>query len=85
MDITLLSQAGLTESELLAIRASAITSLTTDGGKVSTSISIPGLSATYAASTNPTELLAAVTYALQLLDPDTYGQPMITEYIGYTK
>lgn len=73
---------GLTEAELVAIRTSALAEVTS--GKMTTSITAPGLATQMSIFATPIELLQAATYALQLLDSDTYGTPILTSEIGYT-
>lgn len=73
-DITILHSAGLSESELLSMRASLVESLTSGQGGVITQTSTRDLTVSFSGnSAKPEELLAAVNYALQKLDPDTYG------------
>lgn len=74
---------GLTESELLSIRATALSGVTS--GKVVTNVSAPSLSTGFEIVANSFELLRASTVALQKLDPDTYGRPPVTSAVGYTK
>jgi len=72
-DITILSKAGLSESELLSMRSSLVTAITTGNGSSITSTNTRDLSVSFAQNYKPEELLAAVNYALQKLDPSTYG------------
>lgn len=80
--INIFSESGLTEAELLSIRNSMITKISSGDGQIVTSVSTPGLSSTFQIYATPAEILAAVNYALKLLDPSIYGGPMITEYQG---
>ena len=63
---------GMTESELLALRDTARTAAAS--GSAVTSFSAPGLSGSSQVTMPPDELLREVLYALQMLDPDTYGR-----------
>jgi len=72
-DITILSRSGLSESELLTMRARLVTAITTGDGQSIQSTSTRDLSVTFAQNTKQEDLLLAVNYALQKLDPDTYG------------
>lgn len=63
---------GLTEQELLAIKAKAVSSIT--AGMVTTSYSDSGTSVGKAIAMPPKEMLAESLYALQLLNPLLYGQ-----------
>lgn len=73
---------GLTEAELIVIRTSALSEITS--GKQLTSVSAPGLSSGFQIFATPIELFRAATVALQKIDPDTYGRPPITSTVGYT-
>lgn len=73
-DITCL--VGLSESELLTIRSSIVSSLTTSmPGTDVTSFSTMYLSTTTQIRVSPEVMLQAVNYALWKLDPDSYDQP----------
>ena len=63
---------GLSESELLAIRAKAVSLITE--GKTIMSYSDTGTSVSKQFSMPPKEVLMEVRHALQLLDPATYGK-----------
>lgn len=63
---------GLTEAELLAIKAKAISLIT--AGVTTTSYSDSGTSVGKAITMPAKEMLAEALYALQLLNPDVYGQ-----------
>jgi hypothetical protein len=62
---------GLTEDELLAIKAKAVTLITE--GKTLMSYSDSGSSATKQFSMSPKEMLSEAMFALSALDPLTYG------------
>ena len=62
---------GLTEDELLAIKAKAVTMITE--GKTLMSYSDSGSSATKQFSMPPKEMLSEAMFALSQLDPLTYG------------
>ena len=62
---------GLTEDELLAIKAKAVTLITE--GKTLMSYSDSGSSATKQFSMPPKEMLSEAMFALSALDPLTYG------------
>jgi len=64
---------GLPESDLLAIRDSAVADIKT--GRVITSYSATGTSVSKQYAMPPKEMLAEAQYALRILDPDTYGKP----------
>jgi regulator of extracellular matrix RemA (YlzA/DUF370 family) len=63
---------GLSESELLAIRAKAVSLITE--GKTIMSYSDTGTSVSKQFSMPPKEVLMEVRHALQLLDSATYGK-----------
>ena len=63
---------GLTECELLDIKAKALAMITE--GKTLMSYSDSGSSATKAFAMPPKEMLGEAMYALSKLDPDTYGR-----------
>lgn len=63
---------GLSESELLAIRAKAVALITE--GKTTMSYSDTGTSVSKSFAMPPADVLAEVRHALQLLDPATYGK-----------
>jgi hypothetical protein len=69
---------GLTEAEILAIRAQAKTDIT--AGRVVTSYTAPsGISVGKQPLTmSPGDVLLECRYALQKLDPDTYGKDVVT-------
>jgi len=62
---------GLTEDELLAIKAQALADIT--AGKVLTSYSDSGSSASKSVSMTAKERLSEAMFALSRLDPETYG------------
>lgn len=64
---------GLSEADLLTLKADALTSLKSDLGKVQTSVSAPGISTTFLATLAPQEIIRACMYALKKLDSTTYG------------
>lgn len=76
---------GLTESELLTLRSNAISQLTATGGaspgQVIQSVSTRDLSVSYGSAgdgpMSPEQIVKACTYALQKLDPDTYGTSLL--------
>jgi hypothetical protein len=79
---------GLTESELLTLRSNAISQLTgtSDGagaGQVITSVSTRDLSVSYGSAgggdgpLSPDQIVKACNYALQKLDPATYGRDLL--------
>lgn len=63
---------GLSEAELLAIKAKALTELTT--GLVTTSYSDSGTSVGKAITMPAKERMAEAIYALQLINPTVYGE-----------
>lgn len=63
---------GLTECELLDIKAKALSMITE--GKTLMSYSDSGSSASKQFSMQPKEMLAEAMFALSRLDPGTYGQ-----------
>lgn len=63
---------GLTEDELLAIKAQALADITS--GKVLTSYSDSGSSASKAVTMPAKERLSEAMFALSRLDPETYGR-----------
>ena len=63
---------GLPESDLLAIRDTAVADL--KAGRVITSYSDSGTSVSKQYAMNPKEMLAEAQHALRQLDPDTYGR-----------
>ena len=63
---------GLTEAELLAIKAKAVSSIT--AGVTTTSYSDSGTSVGKAITMPAKEMLAEALHALQLLNPAVYGQ-----------
>lgn len=63
---------GLPESDLLAIRDTAVADI--KAGRVITSYSDSGSSVSKSYAMNPKEMLSESLYALRLLDPDTYGK-----------
>jgi hypothetical protein len=65
---------GMTESELLALRDTARSAAAS--GTAVTSFSAPGLSGSNEVTAKPDEILMEVLYALQKLDPDTYGRSL---------
>lgn len=75
---------GLTEAQILAIRDQARADIT--AGKITTSYTVPGgamsVSKQHIASTfhgmGPSDILNECRYALQKLDPDTYGSDLTT-------
>lgn len=62
---------GLSESDLLDIRATAVADI--KAGRVITSYSDSGTSVSKQYAMPPKEMLMEATYALRQLDPDTYG------------
>ena len=64
---------GLSEDELLAIKAKAIKSIT--DGVITTSFSDSGTSIGKQVAMQPKEMLDESMFALSLLDPLTYGNP----------
>ena len=62
---------GLTETELLAIKAKAVALITE--GKTLMSYSDSGSSTTKQFSMPPKEMLTEALWALRALDPETYG------------
>jgi hypothetical protein len=84
MSIFDLSNIGLTEAQLLAIRDTALTGVTS-GNKVITSVNAPGLTTSFQVNTTPIEILNAAAFALQMLNPAVYGQPMQTQTIGFNR
>jgi len=68
---------GLTESELLNIRASAVASLTSTPGSTITSVTTRDLSTTFSVEATPQQILSACLWALQKLDSATYGTSLI--------
>jgi hypothetical protein len=68
---------GLTKAELVAIRGTAVVAAAT--GRVTTSFTAPGLSGTQQVFLDPAEALLEANYALQRLDPSTYGRHLITK------
>ena len=67
---------GLSEYDLLQVRAKARAAAAE--GRAVTSFSTPGLSGSHQVTMPPHEVLLEVTYALQKLDPVTYGRSLIT-------
>ena len=67
---------GMTESALLALRDSARASAAT--GASITSFSGPGVSGSRQINMKPEDILLEVLFALQKLDPDTYGRNLTT-------
>ena len=63
---------GLTECELLDIKAKAVAMITT--GQVLMSYSDSGSSASKQFAMPPKEMLAEAMFALSRLDPETYGR-----------
>lgn len=63
---------GLPESDLLAIRDTAVADIKT--GRVITSYTDSGTSVSKQYAMPPKEMLEESTYALRQLDPETYGQ-----------
>lgn len=81
-DIT--SLVGLSENQLLAIRTSVVSQLTTGSAATSiSSVSTRDLSTTFSIHGSPTELLQAVSYALHQLDPDKYPATHLTKVGRY--
>lgn len=78
---------GLTESQLLSIRDSALSNMTTTlvNGKVVSSVNAPGLTTTFQVYATPMQILKGVTYALQLINPTLYGVPVQNQVIGYNR
>ena len=75
---------GLPESELLAIRAQAVSDI--KAGRVITSYSDSGSSVSKQFAMPPKEVMAEVRHALQVLDPDTYGKRNVivrTNWAGF--
>lgn len=67
---------GMAEAELLALRDTARTAAAK--GSSVTSFSAPGLSGSSQVDMEPKEILMEVLFALQKLDPDTYGRSLTT-------
>lgn len=63
---------GLTEAELLAIKAKAVSLIT--AGVTTTSYSDSGTSVGKSITMTAKEMLAEALYALQVLNPSVYGQ-----------
>ncbi len=83
MNIRDLAFCGFDETTLLTIRNDAQVAIL--GGKQTVSVQLPGLSSTFQVFSNPIELAKAAQYALQVLNPTTYGRPtLISEAKGYT-
>ena len=75
---------GLPESDLLAIRDSAVTDI--KAGRVITSYSDSGSSVSKQYAMQPKEMLEESLYALKQLDPETYGSSVKiirTDYRGF--
>lgn len=72
---------GLSIDELVTIRSSALTEMVS--GKVTTSVSGPGISTTSEVVITPAELFEAATTALQQLT-GSFGNAPVTRVIGYT-
>lgn len=68
---------GYNEDELLVIRAAAKTAAAE--GRATTSFSAPGLSGSQSVTMAPHDVLMEATYALQRIDPVTYGRHLITK------
>jgi hypothetical protein len=66
----------MAENDLLAMRVTARTAAAE--GRAVTSFSAPGLSGSHQVTMPPHEVLLEVAYALQKLDPVTYGRSLIT-------
>jgi hypothetical protein len=64
---------GLEEPDLLELKSSAITAIKANLGRIESSVSAPGISATYLITMSPQDVLRAANYALSQLDPITYG------------
>lgn len=62
---------GLSSAQLIVIRDQALSSIGT--GKTMNSINAPGLSTGFEVFASPMEIYRAAVYALQVLDPATYG------------
>ncbi len=78
-----LAQSGLTEAQLLAIRDAALVNV--GSGKSVTSVNAPGLATTFQLTAHPWEILRAVNFALQNMNPDRYGMPIQNQTIGYNR
>lgn len=85
MDITQLAACNLSESDLLIIQSSALQAVKDNLGQVVLSTNIPGMSTTFSQGISPIELLRAANYALSVLNPSVYGQPLIKEAIMWTR
>lgn len=77
------ANSGMTETQLITIRDTAIASIA--GGTTVQSVTAPGLATTFSEFANPVELLRAANHALQLLNPTRYGQPIQTTSYGYSR
>lgn len=66
----------MAENDLLAMRVTARAAAA--DGRAVTSFSAPGLSGSHQVTMPPHEVLLEVAYALQKLDPVTYGRSLIT-------
>ena len=78
-----LSALGLTESDLLAIKESALASVSS--GKSVTSVNAPGLSTSFQLHAAPWEIVRSAQFALQQINPTRYGTPIQNQTIGFTR
>jgi hypothetical protein len=77
MDLRALYHAGLSEEELLELRAK-VKAQASDGGKRTSSFQTTTLSGTLIYDGNSDEWFKAIRFALQMLDPEAYGRDLIT-------
>ena len=75
--------AQFSESELLDMRNVVRAQLLSDPTRQVVSISSPGLSATYNISASPTDLLDAIAFALNKLNPCLYGNKIQSRTKAY--